>query len=143
MKQCISHKNTFSSSRILSSGVPQGSILGTLLFLIYIIDMCLHIDASSLDFYADDSTLYKSGISITEIQHNLQNSLETMLAWCTINNMLFNPNKTKCMLIEPKHKLNSINLELNLNGVCTERFESHKILVVHADKQAFVVEYTH
>ena len=111
-KQRIRHNNTFSSSRILSSDVPQSSILGPLLFLIYMNDMCLHVDPSSLDLYADDSTLYKSGISITEIQHNQHNSLETMLAWCTINNMLVNPNKTKCMLIGSKHKLNSINLEL-------------------------------
>ena len=89
--------------------------------------MCLHIDASSLDLYADDSTLYKSGIGITEIQYNLQNSLETMLAWCTVNNMLVNPNKTKCMLIGPKHKLNSINLELKINDVCIGLVESHKI----------------
>ena len=128
-KQCISHNNTFSSSRILSSGVPQGSILGPLLFLIYINDMCLHIDASSLDLYANDSTLYKSGFGITEIHKivNLQNSLETILAWCTVNNMLVNPNKTKCMLIGPKHKLNSINLELKINDVCIELVESHKI----------------
>ena len=133
-KQCCRHNNTFSSSRILSSGVPQGSILGPMLFLIYINDMCLHIDAPSLDLYADDSTLYKSGFGITEIQHNLQSSLETMLAWCTVNNMLVNPNKTKCMLIGPKHKLHSINLELKINDVCTELVESHKILGVHVDK---------
>ena len=55
--------------------------------------MCLYIDASCLDLYADDSRLYKSGIGITEIQHNLQNSSETMLARCTVNNMLVNQNK--------------------------------------------------
>ena len=86
--------------------------------------MCFHIDASSLDLYADDSM----------IQHNLQSSLETMLAWCTVNNMLVNPNKTKCMLIGLKHKLNSINLELKINDVCIELVESHKILGVHVDK---------
>ena len=96
--------------------------------------MCLHIDSSSLDLYADDSTLYKSGIGITEIQHNLQNSLEIMLTWCTVNNMLVNPNKTKCKLIGPKHKLNSINLELKINDGCIELVKSHKILGVHVDK---------
>ena len=57
-----------------------------------------------------------------------------MLAWCTVNNMLVNPNKTKCMLTGPKHKLNSINLELKINDVCIELVESHKILGVHVDK---------
>ena len=56
-----------------------------------------------------------------------------MLAWCTINNMLVNPNKTKCMLIGPKHKLNSINL-YKINEVCIESFESNKILGVHVEK---------
>ena len=57
-----------------------------------------------------------------------------MLAWYTVNNLLVNPNKTKCMLIGPKHKLNSINLELKINDACIELVESHKIVGVHVDK---------
>ena len=56
-----------------------------------------------------------------------------MLAWCTFNNTLVNPNETRFMLIGSKHKLNCINLELKINDVCIELVESHKILGVHVD----------
>ena len=80
----------------------MGSILGPLLFLIYINDIDLLLDKSTIDLYADDSTLYVSGFSLLEIQTNLQNDLDSIFSWCTVNNMLINPIKSKCMLIGPK-----------------------------------------
>ena len=95
------------------------------LLLLHLLLLLLLCDISYISYIS--YTLYKSGIGITEIQHNLQNSLETMFARCTVNNMLVNPYKTKCMLIGPEHKLNSINLELKINDFCIELVESHKI----------------
>ena len=59
--QCINYKNMYSSPQTTASSVPQGSILGPILFLIYINDLSVFIKNSNLDLYADDSTLYKSG----------------------------------------------------------------------------------
>ena len=122
------------SPQTLASGVPQGSILGLILFLIYINDLRLFIKNSNLDLYADDSTLYMSGAKSLEVQTNLQSSLNSILDWCTYSNMLVNQTKTKCMLIRPKNKSTSCKLDLRINNVPTENVDSHKILGVHVDK---------
>ena len=132
--QCIKHKNMYSSPQTLASRVPQGSILGPIFFLIYINDLSLFIKNSNLDLYADDSTWYTYGAKSLEVQTNLQSSLNSILDWCTYNNMFVNPTKTKCMLIGPKSKSTSCKLELRINNVPIENVESHKILGVHIDK---------
>ena len=68
--------NTLSEVKYTRTGVPQGSILGPLLFIVYINDMSLHIENSLLDLYADDSTLYANG-----------NDVENIERWCKENSM--------------------------------------------------------
>ena len=132
--QVVKHGNLFSTPKTVESGVPQGSILGPTLFLIYINDIQLTLSKSNIDLYADDSTLSVAGSCISEIQTKLQSDINSVLKWCSINNMLINPNKTKCMLIGNNKKINTDSLNLNINGMCIENVESHKVLGLHIDK---------
>ena len=84
----------------IKAGVPQGSILGPLLFLIYINDISLNISSNcDIDLYADDSTIHHTNTDINKINMYLQESVDKVSQWCKNNNMCINPDKSKCMVI--------------------------------------------
>lgn len=88
-----------------SAGVPQGSILGPLLFTIFINDLPTVIQSSSLHMYADDVQLYiSSELGLVEdaaYKHN--EDLRKVLTWSKENFLRLNPNKTKCLVISRNH----------------------------------------
>jgi len=133
-QQCVKLGTSFSTPLTIKSGVPQGSILGPLLFLIYINDIGLLLNQSDIDLYADDTTLYATGANPSEIQTNLQNDIYSIQKWCTLNNMMINPNKSKCMLIGSKQKIKNINLNLKIDNNAIENVTSHTILGLYIDK---------
>ena len=100
-KQRVPLNNNLSSTSEVIHGVPQGSILGPLLFLIFINDLPLYLqnNTSTIDLYADDTTIYYSCSNTLMLERNLQKSLDCLLIWCRENGMTLNTDKTKVMLI--------------------------------------------
>ena len=86
----------FSDASDVVYGVPQGSILGPLLFLIFINDLPLYIQSTStsVDLYADDTYFYCSNHDKLELERNLQASLDRLKRWCHENGMVLNTDKT-------------------------------------------------
>ena len=86
-----------SEPKPVRQGVPQGSILGPILFLVFVNDMPLHLNNSTIDIYADDTTLSLSANwnNITSLTQALSNDLENIEKWSTENKMYINTEKTK------------------------------------------------
>ena len=69
-------EDSVSAKQSIKTGVPQGPILGPLLFLLYINDLPLTVADSAIDLYADDSSLYKTGKNIQDVQINIQHNVD-------------------------------------------------------------------
>ena len=114
-------------------GVPQGSILGPLLFLMLINDLPLYTEN---DLHADDTTIYQISNSQHFIEQNLQAALEKLSLWCKQNGMLLNTDKTKVMLITTSQKrlhLHNYVLDLTYNSDILKNVNNDKVLGVLID----------
>ena len=90
----ISIGSKISEKRKITHGVPQGSILGPILFNVYINDLPMAPEAGSLKSFVDDSKLFLS-FSINEansVVNKLNKDLQRVVAWCSLNSLLINPN---------------------------------------------------
>ena len=113
--------------------MPQGSVLGPLLFILYINDIVKVSEKLKLVLFADDTNVFCSGKNIDEMLKELQDEMERIKRWFNINKLSLNLNKTKIMLFG-KHKSN-INVKLVIDGVNIERVKETKFLGVIIDEK--------
>jgi len=107
-KQRTKVKHSYSTWKDIKTGVPQGSILGPLLFNIFINDIFLFIKESKIANYADDNTMYTAQSNATELVDILQRDISTLLIWFKVNEM--KPNEAKSNLLVSKIDNLSINV---------------------------------
>ena len=127
-----------SLSRIcsLKCGVPQGTILGPLLFLIYINDLPNCLTSCQPRMYADDTHITYAGVDVNSIQLNLSHDLDNLNKWLISNKLTLNTSKTEFMLIGSRQKLSTLSnpLELSINNVPIEHVSSVKSLGIFIDE---------
>jgi hypothetical protein len=102
--QVVDINGTYSSSKNITCGVPQGSILGPLLFLIYVNDMVSAVTCKLL-LYADDSALMVSHSDVSIIQERLSQELEAVGSWLVDNKLSLHLGKTESILFGSKRQL--------------------------------------
>ena len=100
-KQPVKISNSKSSWTLLTKGVPQGSILGPLLFNIFMNDLFLFIEKCHLYNYADDNSLDSSSENLTDVLYNLRHDGRNAIEWFAKNGMQANPDKFHFMLFSP------------------------------------------
>ena len=131
-KQAVLCHNELSSFVDVTCGVPQGSVLGPFLFLLFINDMSqFTTDGCLTNLYADDSMIYGSGDNIPEVKQKLQNCIQNISSWYKMNRLKINIDKTKVMLIGSKAQLKSLNVDdfiLSYDDTPLELVENAKYL---------------
>ena len=136
-RQCVKVNGLKSSLMPVKQGVPQGSNVGPILFILFINDLPLHVTNSDVDIYADDSTLAFSSrwnANISFMEKNINEDLDQVVTWSKMNKMVISQTKTKCMFVVGKRlrkRLDNINSNLNisLNGrTIIDQIKSQKLL---------------
>ncbi|XP_072142509.1 probable RNA-directed DNA polymerase from transposon X-element isoform X3 [Dermacentor andersoni] len=124
--QFVLINNSPSVSLPVTSGVPQGSVLGPLLFLIYINGLPLHVSCN-IRMFADDCVVYQTITNMSD-QISLQEDINRLQQWCDCWLMTLNPNK--CKVVVFSRRRNPLAYPYTINNVDVETAQSYKYLGV-------------
>ena len=137
--------NAMSSDTPLSVGIPQGSVLGPLLYTIYTSPLCNVIDSYNLNhvMYADDISIYSS-LTFTSSSCDIDNKLTLCMAhvrdWFTSNRLRLNPLKTEVFLVGPNNVLSSVS-GFNVFGSSLSPSQTVTVLGVSLDSNLRMKSY--
>ena len=93
-----------SSSRFVKCGTAQGSILGPLIYILYVNDVLKQMeDSQDIYLYADDMLIMSSNKNVENMMLSLQNKMNTIYSWCKMNKLTINESKTKYMIVSNNH----------------------------------------
>lgn len=106
-KQVVHINNTYSSVCPVVSGVPQGSILGPLLFNIYLNDIVNISRTATFVIYADDTSIFFSGDNLDELIRTCNVTMDALHEWSDANYMRINEKKNESSYISPEKQTSS------------------------------------
>ena len=136
-KQKTKFKKFTSGEDKVTSGVPQGSILGPVLFICFMNDMADIFGDSKVCSYADDTQIIISGSSAKQVKAKLEELINRAQKWYTNNSLQNNAGKTETMIVGNKNNAEKIYIKVSENGKIKklEPKKSIKILGIHIDEQ--------
>lgn len=132
-KQFTRVNNISSTTQTINCGVPQGSVLGPLLFLIYINDIFNIPDLLAIPrLFADDTNIFVSGKNFSDLFKLGNNVIRKIHAWMSANKLCLNQDKT-CFIIFNNPSLTANSMQLLLNGAVLTQVNSIKFLGITLD----------
>ena len=129
--QRVKLDSTFNSWLKILVGVPQGSILGPLLFNIFLNDMLWFVEKTDICNFADDNTIYSCAKSVNDVIDNLQSDLKIVLKWFKDKQMMTNPGKFQFMILSK----NTISKSIVIGNKTIASSKSVKLLGLTIDKK--------
>jgi hypothetical protein len=124
--------NTVSSFKHVPVGVPQGSVLGPLLFLIFVNDLPYCINHCEISLYADDAVIYFSNSNnACDLDKKLNSDLKHLCRWFNDNLLTLNVSKCKFVIYGSSRKVGKFdNVSITVNDSILDRIDSFKYLGV-------------
>ena len=133
-KQYVLYNSVQSNTQSISFAVPQSSVLGPLLFLIYINDMPNSLTHSKAILFADDTTIYISSNNVDNMFHKLNMDLVYLVDWFITNKLSLNVNKSNYLLLLSSELLQvDIHKEIIVGTERIKRVSSCKFLGIIID----------
>ena len=116
----------------IKHGIPQGSILGPLLFNLFINDLYFVTEKSDICNFADDNTLHSCTANLKTVLENLKHDANKLLYWFKINSMKANAEKFQFMILSKKSYQPQ---KLSVNTFTTDEFEEVELLGLTIDRE--------
>ena len=139
-KQFVNIGDKSSETLDVKMGVPQGSTLGPLLFILYINDMSNSLDNLGIVHFADDSTIYTSFNKNMNIAPLINSKLSSINTWLQANKLHLNVGKTKYMIFSIRDNPPDLNLAIGRSLI--ERTKVKKFLGIYIDDRITFAEHT-
>ena len=120
----------------MTCGIPQGSILGPLLFIIYINDLPNSLKITTPRMFADDTNLTAVGETLGGAEERSGLDLRNVQKWLSLNKLSLNLAKTEYILIASRHKINMIDVQstVKINSQHIKRVKCTKVLAVQINE---------
>ena len=132
--QCVRIGGVTSEILPCTTGVPQGSIWGPLLFLIYVNDICQFVGNQNCNVFADDTILYSFGTDVVEVNSILQLALNSVENWYSSNLLSLSKEKSVTLLVRGNKRNEPGGPNVTLGGHSLKQERCMKYLGVYLDQ---------
>ena len=132
-QQFVTYNESCSNRQTMLCGVPQGSILGPILFLLYINDLVSVCKHSMPFLFADDTNLFTSGNNLIDLSKTVNDELKHISLWLKVNKLSLNIKKTHFMVFTSKKHIPKVTVFID--GHCIDEEISTKFLGIHIDNK--------